>query len=286
MLTGVHILLTYQCTHECDHCFVYSSPRATGTFTIARIRDLLDQAKRTGSVAWIYFEGGEPFLFYALMVRGLKEASERGFRTGVVTNAYWAKSVEDAEVCLQPLKELGVEDLVLSDDAFHHASESDNPARRAKEAAGRLSLPVGTICIPQPEEAEGVRFRGRAADKLTEGRVTHPAREFTECPDEDLRDPGRVHVDAFGDVHLCQGLLMGNVWETPLPELLKAYDPDRHPIAGPLLRGGPARLAEKLGIDREEPFVSACHLCYRARESVRGRFPRHLGPGQVYGREK
>lgn len=25
-LTGVHFLLSYQCSHECDHCFVWAAP--------------------------------------------------------------------------------------------------------------------------------------------------------------------------------------------------------------------------------------------------------------------
>ena len=43
-LTGIHFLLTYACTYECDHCFVHSSPFATGTMTLGQVRDVLDQA--------------------------------------------------------------------------------------------------------------------------------------------------------------------------------------------------------------------------------------------------
>ena len=45
MLTGLHFLLTYMCNSECDHCFVFSSPRAKGTFTLAQIQSLLDEAE-------------------------------------------------------------------------------------------------------------------------------------------------------------------------------------------------------------------------------------------------
>ena len=56
-LTGVHILLSYQCTYECDHCFVWSSPRAGGTMTLETVLRVLDQAADTGTVDSIYFEG-------------------------------------------------------------------------------------------------------------------------------------------------------------------------------------------------------------------------------------
>ena len=40
-LTGLHLLLTYQCTFECDHCFVFGSPAQTGVMTIAQILSLI-----------------------------------------------------------------------------------------------------------------------------------------------------------------------------------------------------------------------------------------------------
>jgi hypothetical protein len=39
-LTGVHFLLSYQYTHECDHCFVWASPRAGGPADLVRVFDL------------------------------------------------------------------------------------------------------------------------------------------------------------------------------------------------------------------------------------------------------
>lgn len=108
MLTGLHFLLTYMCNSECDHCFVYSGPDAKGTFTLSQIRKVVDEATKIGTIEWIYFEGGEPFLFYPLMLEGIKIARSMGFKTGVVTNAYYATSEEDAELWLSPLCELGI----------------------------------------------------------------------------------------------------------------------------------------------------------------------------------
>ena len=298
MLTGLHFLLTYAYNYECDHCFVFGGPSAGGTFTLDQIRQVLQEATRIGSVEWIYFEGGEPFLYYPLMLEGLRLARELGFQTGVVTNAYWATTDEDAELWLRPLSEAGMADLSVSDDEFHFGRVSETPAKRALRAAARLGLAGGPICIEQPTVETGVdkeqergapvirggaMFRGRAAEKLVAGLPRRPWQEFRECPYENLADPGRVHLDAYGNVHLCQGLSLGNLWQTPLAELVANYVPQSHPIAGPLLRGGPAGLASELGLPREDAYVDACHLCYSLRRALLDAFPQHLAPRQVYG---
>jgi hypothetical protein len=296
MLKGIHFLLTYKCNRSCEHCFVYAGPQARGTFTLEQIRRVFDEIQRIGTIEGIFFEGGEPFLFYPIMLEGVRIARSLGLRAGVVTNAYWATSPEDAAFWLRPLAELGLAGPVLSDDLFHHAEDEADPAECALGAARKLGMTPTTICTQYPKVETGqdgkptvtggVMFRGRAAEELlTDEMPTQPWTCFTACTAENLRDPARVHVDAYGNVHLCQGLLMGNMWQTPLSELVAGYDPDAHPVVGPLLRGGPAELARSSGIEHEEEYVSACHLCYAARRALVDRFPCQLGPRQVYGLE-
>lgn len=282
MLTGIHFLLTYKCTSECDHCFVHGSPSANGTFTVGQIKSVLDEAAKINTIKWIYFEGGEPFLFYPLMLEGIKIAREKGFRTGIVTNAYWAASEENAELCLKPLRELGIADLSVSDDAFHSKNKKSPAARHALNSARRLGIPAGSICV---EIGSGVMFKGRAAHKLADSLLKRNWEEFTECPYENLESPGRVHVDSYGNVHLCQGISMGNLWETPLSMLIKNYNPAAHPIAGPLIRGGPVQLAKEYNVKHEEKYADACHLCYLTRLALIDKFPKFLAPRQVYGME-
>jgi hypothetical protein len=295
MLTGIHFLLTYQCTFECDHCFVFGSPFAQGTFTIGHLRNSLDEAQKIGTIKWIYFEGGEPFLFYPLMLEGIRLARIAGFQVGIVTNAYFATTMEDATLWLKPLKELGIADLSISDDAFHSNTQT-TPASRALSAARKLGFPADSICIEAPtivsntkhEKGEpivggGVRFRGRAVEKLAQGLPTRPWKELNECPHEDFIGLGRVHLDPYGNVLLCQGLCMGNAWQTPLSLLLKNYDATQHPITSALLNGGPANLARKYHVPHDDGYIDACHLCYHARKSLMDRFPEYLTPKQVYG---
>lgn len=298
MLQQAHFLLTYQCTSQCDHCFVNSSPESIGTFTITQIREVLSELVKTPAVEWVYFEGGEPFLYYPIMTEGIRAARELGFNAGIVTNAYWASSPEDARVWLEPLRELGVLDFSVSDDVFHRGEGESPGPRIAMEALEKIGMPGFSICIEEPAatlDVDGsqekgavvtggkVKFRGRAAEMLTDGFPVTKWDEFEECPYEDLQDPKRVHLDSYGNVHLCQGLSMGNMWETPLSQLVKDYDPGSHPVCAPLLDGGPAELARRYGMNHDNGYVDACHLCYSVRKALVGRFGEYLAPKQVYG---
>ncbi|HIE39212.1 MAG TPA: radical SAM protein [Anaerolineales bacterium] len=139
-LTGLHLLLTYQCNYECDHCFAWGSPSQEGTMTLAQVRDITRQAQELGTVEWIYLEGGEPFLYYPIMVRAAQEAAALGFHVGIVTNDYWATAVEDAVEWLRPFVGI-VDDLTLSTDLFHYDEVMSAQARNALAAAEQRVSP-------------------------------------------------------------------------------------------------------------------------------------------------
>ncbi|MFW9822476.1 MAG: radical SAM protein [Candidatus Thorarchaeota archaeon] len=296
MLKGIHFLLTYGCNYACDHCFLYCSPSSQGTFTLKQIREVINEAKKIESVEWIYFEGGEPFLYYPIMVEGVKFAKMNGFKVGIVTNSYWATNIEDAEIWLKPFSDLGIDNVSVSDDSFHYENENQSLSKIANQASENLKLPVMTICIEEPhvkaeqEKGEpviggGALFKGRAVEKLIEGLPRKSWKEYIKCPYEDLIELGRIHVDPFGNAHICQGLSIGNFWETPLSDLIENYNPDVHPICGPLIRGGPAELVREFNLNHEEKYVDECHLCYSCRLVLVKKFPNVLAPKQVYGLE-
>lgn len=291
-LEGLHILLTYQCTYECDHCFVWGSPWQTGTLTLEQIENILQQAKEAG-VTSIYFEGGEPFLYYAVLVKAVHRAADMGFSVGIVSNSYWATSIADAEEWLRPF--VGrLADLTVSSDLFHCAEELGEKPQNAIAAAKWLGIPTGMISVAQPEadaaeshgqleNESGVMYRGRAAEKLASRATGRPWEGFDSCPHEDLREPGRVHLDPLGNLHICQGVVIGNLFENSLKQICEGYEADSHPVCGLLLSGGPAALVSEYNLPHAAHYADACQLCYEARMSLRARFPHLLAPDQMYG---
>lgn len=295
-LNSLHVLLTYQCNFICDHCFVWGSPEQSGVFTLAQLEDVYGQALDAPEIKEIYFEGGESFIYYPVLLQAVARAHELGFATGIVSNGYWATTQADALVWLQPLADAGLDRIDISIDGFHGQLD-DNGGHPGVVTARQLGLSAGSITVDppigerNPASAEpglpltggDVMFRGRAAVQLTGGLPRQSWQTFTTCPYENLSDPGRVHLDPFGFLHLCQGLTIGNLFERPLHQILADIDPTTFPIVSALLTGGPAQLVRQYGLKPESGYVDACHLCYTAREKLRPEFPDILAPDQMYG---
>ncbi|MBI5418061.1 4Fe-4S cluster-binding domain-containing protein [Candidatus Poribacteria bacterium] len=299
-LTGLHILLTFQCNLECDHCFVWGSPKQKGIMTKENVQNILDQAKELSTIKWIYFEGGEPFLFYTILFRGVFDASKANFKVGIVSNGYWAKDISETNDYLKPFVGL-VNDLSISSDLFHSRGEKiSQQAKNACEIAEKIKIPCGLITIAKPMETcsnsvrgqlplgeSKVMYRGRAAEKLAKKSIQkYSWTSFTSCPHEDLQNPSRVHVDPFGNLHICQGITIGNMFNNKLIDICNSFDANLNPIIKCLINGGPAELVRYYNLVHEETYADACHLCYEARKILRIKFPEILKPDQMYGKER
>lgn len=300
-LQAVHLILTYKCTSECSHCFLHCGPGQPGAMTLMGMEGLLEQAASIDSVTHAYFEGGEPMLYYPLVRAGIERSQELGLSTGVVTCGYYATTVPDGRLWLRPLKELGLGSLEVSIDRLHGDGETKANARNLVDAARELGLDVSVLSVCDPREEEcaeatdtrtgeepsPIMHRGRAAHEMVEGLELRPLDGFTECPFEDLESPTRVHVDPYGNVHVCQGILAGNVWDGSLPQVVRGYSPRDHPVLGPLIEGGPLALAEATGVGLGRDYASECHACYSIRRELRQNpdYRGTLGPAQVYGEE-
>jgi MoaA/NifB/PqqE/SkfB family radical SAM enzyme len=296
-LKGVHFLLTYKCDSECDHCFVWSSPESKGTFTLSQIRAILAEAKKLGSVRHIAIEGGEPFLFYPIVVKTVSEATGLGFHVEVLSNCYWATSPEDALEWLSPIAQARNVELSLSSDLHHGEEWLTEEAKNAVKAAETLGIKTGVISVKKPgtetptqSKIDGTKvdfwdlmYRGRATSKLADKAEKKPWHEFTKCPYEKFEEQQRVHIDPYGYVHVCQGIAIGNAWKKPLSDIIREFNPHKHPILEPLINGGPTALAKQLGLPPHATYADACHLCYETRLASRSRFPDILAPDQMYG---
>jgi hypothetical protein len=283
---------------ECDHCFVWGSPKSKGVFTLKQIRNILTEAKKLGTVNYVAIEGGEPFLYYPIMIKTLQEAVNLGFHVEILSNCYWATCAEDAVEWLLPIAKAENIELSLSSDFYHGERWETLEVKNAVKAANSLNMKVGILAVkypntevPCPNEIEGAKvglselmYKGRAFSELTEKVTKKPWHEFTKCPYENFLKQERVHVDPLGYVHVCQGISIGNAWQKPFSKIIEEYNPYENPILEPLVSGGPVALVEKFGLSHDETYADACHFCCAARLMLRNKYPDILVPDQMYGK--
>ena len=113
------ILLTDQCTAECEMCCFGCSPKNNTVMQPEVIRRIIDEAALMSGIQTVGFSGGEAFLQYDMLSDMIKYATELGLRTTCTTNGFWASSYEKAYKKLATLKENGLAKLGLSMDYFH-----------------------------------------------------------------------------------------------------------------------------------------------------------------------
>ncbi|MCX5646451.1 MAG: radical SAM protein [Phycisphaerae bacterium] len=135
------------------------------------------------------------------------------------------------------------------------------------------------------------RFNGRAAGHLAGLLASKPAAAFghVNCMAAFLGAKG-VHVDPYGNVFsgTCSGIVLGNIHQTPLEEIWRAFHPAQIELIGTLCERGPCGLLEKakaLGYEELPAYGDKCHLCTDVRQFL---FERHIepaviGPADCYG---
>jgi hypothetical protein len=283
-LTGIHILISYGCSAACAHCFVWGDPQNRTVMSRADVQHFLDEAKSSGVITSIAIEGGEPFLYPDVLLAAIRECSARGYGVGVLSNGFWATSDESALTVLRPLVDAGLKSLSVSTDEYHTVYVPAELADRAIRIAQELGINAGKMVTP----FERVMFRGRAAKSLAGLKPERvPWDACHRCPRESLATPKRVHLDLYGSLHICQGIVVGNMKERRLSEIIETFEAASHPIVGPLVQGGPTALAQKAqeyGFQPEATYADECHLCYSTREFLRSMYPDLLRPDEMYGR--
>jgi len=299
MALTAHFILTYTCPLRCNHCFVYSSPRARGRFSQQALNQSLTQIAQTDQIEGIVFTDGEPFLEHPTLLYGVKKARQIGLRVIVITNGFFARTHAAGMKYLRPLAEIGLDELQISIDDFHYRDQHDPAGLRALEAAEELGIKVRRVYVSGNEKQPGkvdqdpsagesmvaspLRFFGRAVEFISETQPRFPPWTFTHCPDHDLSAPGDIYLDPGGIVSVCPGVVIGNFMVSSISEILENHPARDNLILHHLIQGGPAELFRQFPISETDRFTDACHACFTVRKAMLDNYSAFLAPKQVYG---
>ena len=139
-LENIGLMLTYRCQVACSHCIVSAGPHRKEEVSLEDGCDWVSQiaAYRSGHIKSIGLTGGDPFCCFDKLKKIVQRASGLGLLVSAVTNASWAKSVEEAVSLLKDLSALST--IAYSVDVYHQRIIPFERVRNAILAAQELGL--------------------------------------------------------------------------------------------------------------------------------------------------
>lgn len=311
------LLFTYRCTIACKHCLFNCSPSKPSIHTsLPDAMEYLHQLQATDRV--IHIAGGEAMIFYSQMLEICRTAAKEGVAPHFIeTNASFATSNQVTRDRLLELRDAGVLGLLISADPYHQQfvppANYHRCFRTAVEVFGRWNVAGADLSIAQLNELRGI---SADEEKLADYTLAHPSMLVGRAGDvlsayfqdrsvDDLLDPmwhggqGRIdcrqefdpetmweiHIDPYGNIQTCCGIIVGNAKETPLPELMASGFLGRSRVVDAVHSGGPRALLElavSLGYQARPGYSQKCGLCWEVRQFLRPHFRQTIGPDEIY----
>ncbi len=317
-LTGITWITTYNCNISCDHCF-FETQGPQKYLDPSLIDKVLKDIKPTKHMFWQHLSGGEIFLKPERVLEIVKRIRKYFDKNiGLSTNGFWAKDIEKARDIVKELAKQGVTGIAISAD-YYHQQQMDikgpqNLARIIKEegiqthsyimgarlldvvnGAKKINAISETIAS-KVEQGLGIPYARATERSIGKGsRLNHPKRsvipsgsctELNTCLGERSPfNPAMVWIDPYGNVMICYGVIIGNVYEKPFNKILEDYSPESSVVLNKLATVGPKglyNLAIEKGIKMPGKYFDECDLCYQSREKLYGQFPEVLGPKECY----
>ena len=266
-----------------------------------RIRGSPFGTDRIGVNYGVHFTGGEPFLNFDLLLKATRIAHDlRIPSTFVETNSFWCTDDKSTRERLVQLKDAGLHGILISVNPFilEHL-----PFERTERAA-RISREVFRENVMLYQEFFYIQFRklnikdalpfkeymqridlsdlykhvellpiGRATCMLSHLYRKYPAKKFFgEFCGEELTRGWHIHVDNYCNymTGYCGGISLGDGRD--IDAICRGIDLDQRPILSALstdLKGlfefGAREFDYK---EREEGYISKCHLCVDVRKHI------------------
>jgi len=242
-LNKIEFIVTYACTGRCKHCSEGEHASCGERIDPQIAADAVRKIAAEYDIKTVMTFGGEPLLYADAVYAIMTAAKELNIpKRQVITNGYFSKNVQKVREVAQRLAACGVNDLLLSADAFHQetiplevvklfaaeakecgipirlspawlvSAADDNPynvkTREILKSFADLELPMGEGNVIFPE--------GNALKYLSEYFTdTLPENPYAEDP----RDVRCMSFSPNGDV------LGGNVYRDDITEIIKNYAP-------------------------------------------------------------
>ncbi len=242
-LNKIEFVVTYACTGRCKHCSEGDHTSCGERINPEIAADAVRKIASEYNIKTVMTFGGEPLLYTDAVERIMTAAKELNIpKRQVITNGYFSKNADKISEVAERLAACGVNDLLLSVDAFHQEMIPLDVVKMFAIEAKKYGIPIRlqpawlvSVADDNPYNRKTREILGNFAEldiDMGEGNVIFPegnalrnlSEYFTdERPEnpyaEDPRDVRCVSFSPKGDV------LGGNVYERDIMEIIKDYAP-------------------------------------------------------------
>lgn len=266
------LLFTYRCTIACKHCLFNCSPwQPDVSVSIQDGVEFLRQLRETDRV--IHIAGGEAMMYYNQMLEICRIANEHGNAPHFFeTNASWCVNDDVTRQRYEELKEAGILGVLISADPYHQAFVPPESRFRAYKLAveifGRENVAAGDLSLKQLSELRSMgkdeellaeycrgympklvgragnalaKFcRDRALDDLAKDNLWNSGSVGKSCyPEFDSDKMWEIHIDPYGNIQTCCGIIIGNAHKRPLIEWMKSGFHTHNDLVNMVYKEGP-----------------------------------------------
>ncbi len=142
-LTKLEFVVTYACTGKCKHCSEGEHSPCGERIDPRIASDAVRKIAAEYDIKTVMAFGGEPLLYTDAVYAIMNAACEmRVPKRQVITNGYFSKNIDRIRETVKRLAECGVNDLLLSVDAFHQETLPLDVVKRFAEEAKKCGIPI------------------------------------------------------------------------------------------------------------------------------------------------
>ena len=142
-LNKIEFVITNACTGRCKHCSEGEHAPCGAYIDPIVAADAVGKVAQLYDIKTVMTFGGEPLLYPCAVYEIIKRARELDVpRRQLITNGYFSKDTSVIRNVAKRLYEVGVNDLLISVDAFHQESIPIDIVRRFADEARSFGIPI------------------------------------------------------------------------------------------------------------------------------------------------
>lgn len=242
-LNRIEFVVTMACTGKCKHCS-QGEHKSNDKIDKSLATDVVRKVSEEHNLTSVMTFGGEPLLCHETVCEIHKAAKEMNVpQRQLITNGYFSKDSDKIRLVAEKLIDSGVNEILLSVDAFHQETIPVEYVKKFAEAVNvtdvKLQVHPAWLVSPEDDNVYNIRTRSLLEEfnamgiETSEGNVIFPSgnalKYFGEYFDlskneqnpylEDPKDIKAICIGADGSV------LGSNIYNRDIIDILNSYEP-------------------------------------------------------------